>query len=274
MAQPILKSTPAFDASLEHLFSFTYIGNQVFAHQFRVYDNTTNVIVYNKKVESFQTEHTIPANSLKNGVLYRAQVSVFDKNGVESSLSQSILFYCYSIPTFQITNLTENQIVRSSSYQVELFYSQPQGELLNSYQVFLYNQSHSQIWSSNLLYNTESMYVTLSDLTDSSQYYVRATGITINGMEIDTGYLPFSVLYVQPSLYAITGLKNLREQGMIKITSNIKIITGSGSGGHFIDEKKYDVTAIKIPTENQMLEIIIQRIKHCYDITAKEVEST
>ncbi|MCI9577115.1 MAG: hypothetical protein HFJ84_10900 [Clostridiales bacterium] len=113
MEQPILKSTPAFDASLERLFSFTYIGNQVFSHRFRVYNNATNAVVYDKKVESFQMEHTIPAATLKNGILYRAQVSVFDKNGVESNLSQPTLFYCYAIPTLQITNLTANQIVRS-----------------------------------------------------------------------------------------------------------------------------------------------------------------
>src|SRR5690606_34862893 len=62
---------------------------------------------------------------------------------------------------------------------------------------------------------------TMVDLDDNGVYYARATGKTINGMDVDTGYVRFSVNYIMPSVYALVTLENIANEGSIKIQSNI-----------------------------------------------------
>jgi len=192
-----------------------------------------------------QTKHTIAPNILTNGTCYNAELQVFNKENIASSMSNRIVFYCYTTPVLRFTNIVENQIIRSSSYIPTLEYTQNEGELLNEYQVILYDIHHTQVYQTGILYTLENMKAHISNLSDNAKYYLRAVGKTLNGMDVDSGYIPISVEYIHPSLYAIVSLENNPVKKHIKIQSNIIPIEGiiTPEPAIYINEKAIDLTA-------------------------------
>ena len=170
-----------------------------------------------------QLKHVLPANTLMNGVLYNARIAVIDIDVNISEYSDPILFYCFTTPTLTFDNIEENQIIKNSSYQVNMSYSQLENEQLQSWEISLYDTSQSLIRTSKVHYTDKIVY-TLTDLEDNQTYYIRATGYTLNGMEVNTGYIKFTVNYKQPSVYSILTLENVPENGYIKLQSNVRAV--------------------------------------------------
>lgn len=243
MAKPILYSTAsyAFDAAFPHDFMFQYSGSQAVSNTLVIRNNASNDIVYEGTTTTMQLKHTIPANTLINGILYSVTVCVTDTNGVNSSVSEPVLFYCYTTPTFKI-NISTNQIIESASYQVEISYEQSEGEQLQSFQVSLYDLNKQLIYSSSTRYDS-SLAVTIGNLEDNTSYYIRATGETINHMSVDTDFILFSVDYILPSMYSYIVVENIRDEGYMKITSNVLSIEGmtlDGSDPIYINDDYID----------------------------------
>lgn len=191
-------------------------------------ENYSNNIVYDQIIETFQLKHSLPANTLTNGVLYNVVVTVFDQYS-QSPESNTVIFYCFKTPEWKFSNLNSNQIINNSSYTTQLEYFQSNGEVLNSWQVLLYNSSKSLLFSSGVNYQTSSLSYTISGLEDSSLYYVRSIGETLNKMQIDTGYIPVSVSYITPIGFFILNLENQADQATIKLDSNIVSILGTSN---------------------------------------------
>jgi len=244
MSTPILTNQSAFDSIYVHNFTFTWNGSQAFKNRLVIKKNSDDSIIYDSVITTFQLYHTLPLNTLINGTLYNAKLSVFDINNVESSFSNTILFYCYSSPVFYFSNIAEEQVIQNSSFLAQLFYSQTEGELLRSYQATLYDSNKSQLYTTGLVYST-NLEISLSNLSDSSQYFIRAIGQTINGMSLDTGYISFSVTYIQPALYSLLELTNVPNKGYIKITSNMISVEGTSTPNPptYINNEKVDLSA-------------------------------
>lgn len=239
--KPILYNIYAFDKSQEMTFQFVWNGNQSFGNIAQIRNNTTNEIVYQASETTMQLKHTIPANTLVNGTLYNVRVAVVDINNNVSEYSDPVLFYCFTTPTFIFDNLTSNQIVRNASYQVNMSYSQQEGESLQSWEISLYDTSQSKIQGSGVKYTDEIKY-TLTDLEDNQTYYIKATCLTLNGMEIETEYIPFSVNYKQPSIYSLLTLENVSNNGYIKLQSNIRAVEAkSEKDVEYIDNEYVDL---------------------------------
>lgn len=222
---PILYLIDTFDATKEKQIKFKWDGNQSFGNICEIRENQNNTIVYQETQSTMQLIHTIPTNTLTNGILYNVRIASIDVDGNVSDYSNPVLFYCYSTPNFTFTNVTENQIIKNSSYQVYLNYSHPEGETLNAFEIILYDLSKTVINSSGTLYyGMNELSYLLNDLEDNQSYYIRAIGNTTNGMEIETDYIYFSVNYVQPSAYSILTLENISQEGYIKLQSNIKVV--------------------------------------------------
>ena len=229
MSRPVLYRIDAFDAGDSFTFTFSYSGNQVFSNQFVIRNNLTNAVVYRETISSMQLAHTVPKDTLVNGVCYNACVAVFDNNNIKSDFSEKIVFYCYSTPSLSFSNIDENQIIRNASYPIELSYLQSEGEVLNSYQIFLYNSLMQIVYQSGVKYDVSNLTGVIDQLEDNSAYFVRATGRTLHNMQADTGLVPNSVEYESPPLFALVGLENIKRTGEIKIASNIISIEGSSS---------------------------------------------
>ena len=246
LAAPLLFLTDAFDATQEHSFEFSNAGNnQAVKNRLRIFNNQTLAQVYDQTIETMKLSHTLPANTLQNGVAYNAELQTIDAQGTASPISSKIVFYCYSEPSWNFANLTENQIIQNSSFTVQIQYQQSQGEPLNSYQIILYDGLSNEIFRTSRRYDTSNLSYNISSLDDGKAYFLQATGETLNGMIVDTGLVPFTVSYTQPAMFALVHLENVYDEGYIKITSNIITIEGTASPDPptYIDDKKIDVTA-------------------------------
>lgn len=244
--QASIYSISPFDASVGTTIRFAWSGNQVFKNRCIIKINETNEVVYDQIIESFKYEHpvNIPQANLTNGEKYNAYITVFDKDNLESDIQQvGQAFLCLAPPLFHFTNLSQGQVISASSYTFHLSYSQENGELLDSWEISLYTKSRTLLSTSGTRYDTDALTHTFSGFTNKSEYAVRATGKTVNGLDVDTGYIGLSVTYSIRDVFSLLEPTNLAGQGAIQIRSNIV-----SSEGHpetevsFIDGEYADLT--------------------------------
>lgn len=218
----IIHPITPFDSSNGATVSFTWNGNQIYKVRCIIKENESGTTVYDKTTNTMKQSYTIEANSgLVNGTYYIMYITVFDVDNNESDL-QSIgtPFYCFTTPLFTLS-ISEGDVIKASSYQVTLAYSQTEGELLNSYEIILYSYQQIQLQTSGTKYDTSSMNYLLSGMENAMQYYVRATGTTIHGIVLDTGYISFTVAYTQHQIFQTVEANNIPEIGGIELRSNI-----------------------------------------------------
>lgn len=249
LTTPILYSIPAFDATKEQVFTFAVVGgSQIVANTLTIKDNATLTTIYSQTQTSYRFEHTLPANTLTNGAYYQATLTTKDAQGNESSPSAPIQFYCYSEPTFVISNMPVGNVVTNSSFAFNVQYNQIQGEILNAYVFNLYSASGVLISTSGTLYNTdETLPLTISYLfsgfEDKASYSIEVTGVTTNGTQITTGRVNFTTSYTTPDTFSFLFLSNNCQGGYITIESNIIGIDGDTGDMEpvFIDGKELDL---------------------------------
>lgn len=222
---PVLYSSTrnSKDANLDFKITYTWNGNnpQQTGNIITIYNNETNEVAYTATQSNYyKLECIVPANTLINGVLYKVTVNVICGDEI-SAPSEALLFYCYTTPTFGFSNLTQDQLIQNDSYKVELAYSQPEGEELEDYYISLYSSDKSVIFTSSVRYNTDDLSLSVSGLENNTQYYLKAFGQTITGMQIETDFVLVSVRYLQPTIYSLIELSNNYHGGYTTIKSNI-----------------------------------------------------
>ena len=236
-----LYNVNAFDGNTEQEFNFVWTGNQSFGNILQIRDNISNIIIYEERQTTMQLKHFLPATTLNNGDLYNARVAVIDIDGNVSEYSDPILFYCFTSPVFTFNNIEQNQVIKNSSYQVIMSYSQLEGERLQGWDISLYDVGKNIIQTSKVCYTDDISY-TLMNLEDNQTYYIRATCSTINGMIVDTGYISISVNYTQPSVYSILTLENVQKNGYIKLQSNVRAVKAkSEKDAQYINDDYVDL---------------------------------
>lgn len=142
MAKPAISKIIPFDATAGYVFSFSYIGNQPYKNRIVIRNALTNEVIKDETISEMRFRHPISGNILTNGTSYTIQISVFDENNNESSLSDKILFTCYSTPTFNFSGLNNGtNYVKSSSYNATVNYSQKENRKLQSY-IFICMMPH------------------------------------------------------------------------------------------------------------------------------------
>lgn len=236
LTTPILYSQVAFDATQEQIFNFGVIGgDQVTQNKLTIINQTTNEVVYNQIQITYSFTHTVPANTLTNGVYYSAYIITYDANANASAQSNSIQFFCYSTPTFEFVNLPDGNIIANSSFDFEVEYNQAEGELLNTYSFTLYDSSQLQVSASGIKYVGSSVAppisisYTFAGFSDKTSYYIRVNGQTIQGTLLDTGLIPITVAYTKPNLFSIVELTNNCEGGYINVKSNLVSIDSTSN---------------------------------------------
>ena len=243
MSIPVITSFQAFDATKDFDITFSYKGNQVYGNQIQIYDNALNEKVYDDTVTSFQLKHLITANTLTNGLSYYVILRVFDKNNSYSDFSSSVLFNCFLSPTFSI-DITSNQIVENSYLDVNISYNSTDGELLNTWQISLYDSGNVLISITDIIYASVSLTTSVSGLINNNKYYIKATGVTLHGMELSTDLIPFNVQYIRPTMFSQVALTNNSINGDVEIQSYMASIEGAAnpSPPTYIDDKEIDLT--------------------------------
>ena len=250
LTTPILYTVNAFDATQAQVFYFNVLGgNQVTANTLTIKNNATLSIVYSATQTTFKFEHILPANTLTNGTYYQATLTTKDAQGNESSPSAPIQFYCYSQPTFEISNMPASNVITNSSYAFNVTYNQAQGEILNAYVFNLYSASGALISTSSTMYNTDSSLPLIvsylfSGFEDNASYSIEVNGVTANGMQITTGRISFTTNYTNPETFSDLILTNNCKGGYITIKSNVIGIDGVSNPETptYIDNKEIDLT--------------------------------
>lgn len=218
----IIHPIEPFDSSIGTELKFTWKGNQIFKVRCIVKNNETGTTVYDHTENTMKQLYTMPPNSgLINGIYYVAYITVFDVNNNESDLQDiGTPFYCFSKPIFGLS-VSDGEIIKTSAYKVGLNYSQPQGESLDSYSFTLYTYQKTVISSSGDIYNTSDMSYVISGLENAKQYYLRATGKTLHGITLDTGFILITVSYTIAQVFNTLELNNKPDSGAIEAKSNI-----------------------------------------------------
>lgn len=232
LTTPILYSVSAFDASQAATFTFNVLGgSQVVKNTLTIKNNATLATVYSETQTTFQFKHTVPAGTLANGAYYQATLTTQDADGNVSNASNAIQFYCYTTPSFSITNMPSGNVIANASYAFQVTYNQEQGEILNAYVFNLYSASGALISTSGQIYNTSSTLpftasYLFSGFEDRATYSIEVNGVTAEGTQITTGRIQFTTNYTAPDTFSFLFLKNNCKGGYITIESNVIGIDG------------------------------------------------
>ena len=232
LTTPTLMQQNAFDATQAHVFTFNvYSGSQITGSKLTIKNNATLETVYDGTITSYAFEHTVPANTLTNGVYYQASIQTMDAQGNFSPASNIIQFYCYSAPTLVFNNIPTANIIPSASFAFEVKYNQAEGEALDSYVFNLYTTAGTLISTSGRLYNTTTTVPTVfaytfSGFNNGENYVVEVNAATVEGTQITTGKQTVFVQYSQPGMFSSLYLTNNCKNGYITVQANVIGING------------------------------------------------
>ena len=236
LTTPILYSISAFDATEEQIFNFNVVGgDQVVKNKLTIINQSDSSIAYEDTQTTFAFRHIVPANTLTNGEYYSATIVTYNSNDDESSPSDGIQFYCFSLPQFTFANIPVGGLINNSSYNFEVEYNQTENEMLNTYIYNLYDAQRNLLSTSGELYVGGSAILPLtvgyifSGMEDNTNYYIQAKGQTIHGIQVDTGLISITVRYIVPVIFSIIELSNNCEGGYITIHSNLIGINGESN---------------------------------------------
>ena len=235
LTKPILSSVVPFDATKEYSFLFNVIGgDQVVKNVLTIINNSTGIEVYSSENITFQFKNTIPQNTLLNGTYYSATLVTYNSANDVSPVSNIIQFYCFSTPTIIPYNFTSGGTIENQSFNFAVEYQQLESEPLNSYTFDLYNSSHIKIATSGILFSSVItvpliFYYLFNGFSNNTLYYIECSGLTLNGVSVNSGQIPFIASYIAPQTYSLITLSNNCDEGYVVIGSNIQNIIGTSN---------------------------------------------
>lgn len=215
-AKPIVKQIAPWDARDGYLVRFSIDGMIPVANRVIIYNAASMAIVYDKTQKTNAYSHSIASEAFKanaydenaNGNKFCLQVEVYGANGQKSFASEKVYFWCLTKPKFEYTKPYEDEIVYSSTIEVNLKYFQMQGEKLYNYRHYLYNEAKVQINVSKTFFDEEGLSYMFKGLNNRETYYVRAQGETKNGIILDTGYVQVTTNYAESEYYDVLSLSS------------------------------------------------------------------
>ncbi len=229
MAKPYIQKIIPFDANMDYEISLSWTGNRAHANRIIIYNNDSNAILFDDLVSSFALKHTIPAYTLTNGKKYVIQAQTYDVENIPSPLSDKVLFYTFETPAFYFNNLPENGRITNASFSASLFYHSSDWEDIGTYVFSLYDSTKKLLLSSSPLTDSFDISYTYRGLENNTVYYIRCTGVTVNGMELDTGYQEITVKYENPNAYSRIYSTSIPSQGCVQVATNLIIIQYNGT---------------------------------------------
>lgn len=261
MYKPILYKATAFDADVGYTFTFRWDDTQTrFTKSVLTFsDNETGVAYCTSTYNSVKNQHILTPSTLTgtlaNGRQYSVTLKLYNSSNVPVSLdSDPIIVYCFTTPTFEFNNLTDQQTITASSFQLSFTYTQLETsedaniltERPKEFEVLLYDISEALVYDSGVRTSwisgsADGEYVAtqeISGLTDNSIYRIVVKYSTQHGMLYTTAPLLFRVDYDSPSLFSLLSAENLPRRGYVHLSGHAIAIAGTGVEGHyqFIDD--------------------------------------
>lgn len=230
LSRPIVNKISTYDAknSVDVTFQ-VYGGNQVVKNKIVIERVSDNMTVYQDTITSFILKHTIPPNTLTNGIQYRAKIQTYDSGDNTSDYSDSVIFYCYSTPTITM-NIIDGQLIENTNYIFTCTYSQLENEDVSGYRFYLYDSSKALISTSSEKYD-ESFSNLFDGFSDNGHYYVEMKVNTVHGLLATSGLIGFSVNYMSPTFNTALVLEQIDKSGEVKVNGHIIRIDGQIKNG-------------------------------------------
>ena len=229
MAKPYIHKILPFDANYNHEITLSWTGNRSHANRIIICDYETNAVIFDDMVSSFALKHIIPAHTLTNGKKYTIQAQTYDVENNPSALSDKVLFFVFETPDFYFKDLPENHLITNSTFTANIYYYSEDWEDISKYVFYLYDASKKQLFESKELTDDLNINYTYKGLDNNTVYYIRCVGVTVNGMELDTGYIEITVKFENPNQYARLYATPLPKQGCIQVATNLIIIQYNGT---------------------------------------------
>lgn len=221
---PSVYAITPFDPGREQVIEFYYTDSQPCKNRLVITDNETGQVTYDKTTESMRLCAVLPGNTLSPGKQYLAQVQVFDFDNNHSNLSDPALFYCLASPRFRLSGIRDGDVLRSAAANLTLDYFQPEQERLKSYRFFLYSGDRVLLSSSEPFYSPTPQPYAFTGLKNNTLYCLRATGETVHGVLLDTGYVEIAVSYGELPSNAVFSVENNYGGGYIQVATNVIVI--------------------------------------------------
>lgn len=241
MAKPQINTIKSYDANFDITITISWTGLQSYANRIIIYDNSTLNKVYDNVIQTMNLIHTIPAYTLQNGKSYIIECQVFDSDGNESLTSNKYLYKTYTTPLFFFDSISDGEEITTTSYNANVIYSQEESEQLYYYKFVLYNSNKNKIYETENFYNIDNITHTYRGLETESIYYIRCYGCTVNGLEVDTGYIKIFINCASQKYYARIYVENDPNTSGINYHTNLKIILPDKDDYTF-DKDKIDLT--------------------------------
>lgn len=247
LSTPSIYAVDAFDPAYPHSFEFYYVGNQAVSNRAIITDNSTQAQVYNVKQDGLRLNHVLPANTLLVGHSYTIQIQVYDADGNQSNLSNSVLFYCFSTPQFYFSNVNDGDALSVANFELKLTYLQPESEPLSEYKYYVYDNTKSLLSTSESYYTDANLSYMIYGLKNNTTYYIRAIGKTQHGMSLDTGYVKVIIKYNTVKSNVLFEAINDKITGCIIIRTNILSV------GYNTKNNNYTIENGEVHLENNIL---------------------
>lgn len=291
MAKPTIKPIGIFDATIG---TTIYFSMNVFnvqsilltEYEYYIYNGKDDTEVYHStgiaKLLNFNiiTGYSIPitpaSGNLKNQATnYYIKLRVKTAGDIAfGDWSSAISFYCKEKPTLGFVGMTANEVTPITMYaavfELQYTYNLEQAETLKNYKYYFYDSEKKLLESSveypGAITNTLSQY----GLKNDSTYYVRGTGTTKNGYELDSGYYEIHVKFSDISnRYALEAVNNA-EKGCIEISSHFISIEGIPSGDYAFETDESGMTSIDLSSGANVM-YSLSSDKRPYDFVLKYV---
>ena len=131
--------------------------------------------------------------------------------------------------------MQDTATLHTANPKLTLHYFQSEREPLQDFQFYLYDYDKSLAASSSHKYDPADMSHTFYGLKNESEYYIRATGTTVHGFSVDTGYIKINIQYFVMPANVLFEAKNHPENGSITLESGVIDI------GYEIDNDNYSI---------------------------------
>ena len=105
-----------------------------------------------------------------------------------------------------------------------MHYYSPDWENIDKYIFYLYDASKKKLRDSGEITDRDNILYNYKGLDNNTVYYLRCTGVTENGMELDTGYIEVTVKFENPNQYARIYATPIPSQGCIQVASNLVMV--------------------------------------------------
>lgn len=224
----LLKIEP-WDATKGTSVYFTYTGfKQALENELVITDDATGEIVYQFLFSSFEKVHHLPPNELFNGKVYKARLRVRDTDGVYSPYSNTVEFRTFKSPVLDITSIDNHGYVYNTDVTFEAIYSQENKENVKNYRFSLYDENEDLIRDYPIRNPERPNELTevITGLEKGKGYFIQCSIETVNGM-VYTHRERFIPMYIVPSINGVISTRSDKEEGFIRVTSNLKQIIGT-----------------------------------------------